>query len=299
MKKQISKCVKMLFLGIIMCLGMALSVHAEGSGQFFQFDGEKWNKEEFSWTDSQGQIWYAHEYGTNGEAIISAVTEAVMELQVPSYVYKDGVAKKVIGIGKYFPDSEYDYTWDRFSCFYYDGKYGNGMLYKLILPDTLCYVMPNAFSTGGSWFDGLAAVQLPQNPRLVIGEGAFYGDKNLQIVHFNDAVGGAQPVKIEKQAFGNCPKLEEITFPPTGAYNEIDKEVFYCHGECNLKRIYNAPSELELGWDQYCAGVEEVSFAEGLTYVGGISTIVASEWNEDGSPSRGQGEYIKTLKKVT
>ena len=56
MKKQISKYVKMLFLGIIMCLGMALSVHAEGSGQFFQFDGEKWNKEEFSWTDSQGQI---------------------------------------------------------------------------------------------------------------------------------------------------------------------------------------------------------------------------------------------------
>ena len=136
--------------------------------------------------------------------------------------------------------------------------------------------------------------------RLVIGESAFYGDKNLQIVHFNDAVGGAQPVKIEKQAFGNCPKLEEITFPPTGAYNEIDKEAFYSYGECcNLKRIYNAPSELELGWDQYCAGVEEVSFAEGLTYVGGISTIVASEWNEDGSPSRGQGEYIKTLKKVT
>lgn len=247
MKKQISKCVKMLFLGIIMCLGMALSVHAEGSGQFFQFDGEKWNKEEFSWTDSQGQIWYAHEYGTNGEAIISAVTEAVMELQVPSYVYKDGVAKKVIGIGKYFPDSEYDNTWDRFSCFYYDGKYGNGTLYKLILPDTLCYVMPNAFSTSGSWFDGLAAVQLPQNPRLVIGESAFYGDKNLQIVHFNDAVGGAQPVKIEKQAFGNCPKLEEITLPPTGAYNEIDKEAFYSYGECNLKRIYNAPSELELG----------------------------------------------------
>ena len=105
MKKQISKCVKMLFLGIIMCLGMALSVHAEGSGQFFQFDGEKWNKEEFSWTDSQGQIWYAHEYGTNGEAIISAVTEAVMELQVPSYVYKNGVAKKVIGIGSYRPDA--------------------------------------------------------------------------------------------------------------------------------------------------------------------------------------------------
>ena len=64
MKKQISKCVKMLFLGIIMCLGMALSVHAEGSGQFFQFDGEKWNKEEFSWTDSQGQIWLRNAHGT-------------------------------------------------------------------------------------------------------------------------------------------------------------------------------------------------------------------------------------------
>ena len=35
MKKQISKCVKMLFLGIIMCLGMALSVHAEGSRTVF------------------------------------------------------------------------------------------------------------------------------------------------------------------------------------------------------------------------------------------------------------------------
>ena len=236
MKKQISKCVKMLFLGIIMCLGMALSVHAEGSGQFFQFDGEKWNKEEFSWTDSQGQIWYAHEYGTNGEAIISAVTEAVMELQVPSYVYKDGVAKKVIGIGNYRPDAEYDYTWARFGCFFYDGKNSDYMMYKVILPDTLCYVAPYAFSTdnrfggGKDAFDGLAAVQLPQNPRLVIGESAFYGDKNLQIVHFNDAVGGAQPVKIEKQAFGNCPKLEEITFPPTGAYNEIDKEAFYSYG---------------------------------------------------------------------
>ncbi len=59
-------------------------------------------------------------------------------------------------------------------------------------------------------------------------------------------------------------KREEITFPPTGAYNEIDKEVFYCHGECNLKRIYNAPSELELGWDQYCADVEEVSLQKDL-----------------------------------
>ena len=41
MKKQISRCIKMLFLGIIMCLGMALSVHAEGSGQFFNFEPRK------------------------------------------------------------------------------------------------------------------------------------------------------------------------------------------------------------------------------------------------------------------
>ena len=40
-KKQISRCIKMLFLGIIMCLGMALSVHAEGSGQFFNFEPRK------------------------------------------------------------------------------------------------------------------------------------------------------------------------------------------------------------------------------------------------------------------
>ena len=42
--------------------------------------------------------------------IISAVDRALsMELQVPSVcVYRNGVAKKVIGIGKYFPDSEYD-----------------------------------------------------------------------------------------------------------------------------------------------------------------------------------------------
>ena len=49
-KKQISRCIKMLFLGIIMCLGMALSVHAD-SGQFFNFEPEKWDKEGFSWTD--------------------------------------------------------------------------------------------------------------------------------------------------------------------------------------------------------------------------------------------------------
>lgn len=45
-KKQISRCIKMLFLGIIMCLGMALSVHAD-SGQFFNFEPEKWDKEGF------------------------------------------------------------------------------------------------------------------------------------------------------------------------------------------------------------------------------------------------------------
>lgn len=48
-----------------MCLGMALSVHAD-SGQFFNFEPEKWDKEGFSWTDSKGQIWNAYEYGTKG-----------------------------------------------------------------------------------------------------------------------------------------------------------------------------------------------------------------------------------------
>ena len=85
-KKQISRCIKMLFLGIIMCLGMALSVHAD-SGQFFNFEPEKWDKEGFSWTDSKGQIWNAYEYGTKGEAFISSVDKATsMELQFPSVV---------------------------------------------------------------------------------------------------------------------------------------------------------------------------------------------------------------------
>ncbi|MFR5152112.1 MAG: hypothetical protein ACLTER_23680 [Ruminococcus sp.] len=56
MKKQISKCVKMLFLGIIMCLGMALSVHAEGSGQFFQFERRK---------VEQGRIFLDRQSGTD------------------------------------------------------------------------------------------------------------------------------------------------------------------------------------------------------------------------------------------
>ena len=77
----------MLFLGIIMCLGMALSVHAD-SGQFFNFEPEKWDKEGFSWTDSKGQIWNAYEYGTKGEAFISSVDKATsMELQFPLFFH--------------------------------------------------------------------------------------------------------------------------------------------------------------------------------------------------------------------
>ena len=68
MKKQISRCIKMLFLGIIMCLGMALSVHAEAPVSSLTLNREKWDKEGFSWTDSKGQIWNAYEYGTKGEA---------------------------------------------------------------------------------------------------------------------------------------------------------------------------------------------------------------------------------------
>ena len=99
-------------------------------------------------------------------------------------------------------------------------------------------------------------------------------NKNLQIVYFNAAVGSAQPVKIDEWAFLGCDKLEEITLPPTGAYNEIDGEAF--KGCVNLKRIYNAPSYLDMGDEQ---SVEEVSFAEGLTYINGIDT---TEWTKMG-----------------
>ncbi len=75
-------------------------------------------------------------------------------------------------------------------------------------------------------------------------------------------------------------------------------KLFTVMGCCNLKRIYNAPSELELGGTSTC-GVEEVSFAEGLTYVGGISTIELTKWDEEGVPRADIWENIKTLKKVT
>ncbi len=73
-------------------------------------------------------------------------------------------------------------------------------------------------------------------------------------------MGSAQPVKIDEWAFSGCDKLEEITLPPTGAYNEIDGKAFAGHSEKN----YNAPSYLDMGEEQ---SVEEVSYAEGLTYV--------------------------------
>ena len=129
MKKQISKCVKMLFLGIIMCLGMALSVHAEGSGQFFPVRTAKsGTRKDFPGQTVRGRSGMPMNMEQMEKLFISAVDRATVygTAGSKSYVYKDGVAKKVIGIGKYFPDSEYDYTWDRFSCFYYDGKYGNG-----------------------------------------------------------------------------------------------------------------------------------------------------------------------------
>ena len=84
----------MLFLGIIMCLGMALSVHAD-SGQFFNFEPEKWDKDGFSWTDSKGQIWNAYEYGTKGEAFISSVDKATsMELQFSKCCIQKWCGKK-------------------------------------------------------------------------------------------------------------------------------------------------------------------------------------------------------------
>lgn len=135
------------------------------------------------------------------------------------------------------------------------------MLYKVILPDSVCCVLRDAFYN----HRGIAAIQLPQNPTLSIGYRAFAGCTNLQIVYFNAAVGSAQPVKIDEWAFLGCDKLEEITLPPMGAYNEIDGEAF--KGCVNLKRIYNAPSYLDMGDEQ---SVEEVSFAEGLTYINGM-----------------------------
>ena len=287
-KKQISRCIKMLFLGIIMCLGMALSVHAD-SGQFFNFEPEKWDKEGFSWTDSKGQIWNAYEYGTKGEAFISSVDKATsMELQFPSVVYKNGVAKKVIGVGYCDPDKTNPY--EAYYSFTYGGKSSDYMLYKVILPDSVCCVLRDAFYN----HRGIAAIQLPQNPTLSIGYRAFAGCTNLQIVYFNAAVGSAQPVKIDEWAFLGCDKLEEITLPPTGAYNEIDGEAF--KGCVNLKRIYNAPSYLDMGDEQ---SVEEVSFAEGLTYINGIDTTEWTKWDEEGEPTEGHMVNIKTLKKVT
>ena len=107
-------------------------------------------------------------------------------------------------------------------------------------------------------------------------------------------MGSAQPVKIDEWAFLGCDKLEEITLPPMGAYNEIDGEAF--KGCVNLKRIYNAPSYLDMGDEQ---SVEEVSFAEGLTYINGIDTTEWTKWDEEGEPTEGHMVNIKTLKKVT
>ena len=60
---------------------------------------------------------------------------------------------------------------------------------------------------------------------------------------------------------------------------------------CNLKRIYNAPSYLDTGLRSSICCVEEVSFAEGLTYINGIDTTEWSyKWDEDGRTYRGTYE---------
>ena len=130
------------------------------------------------------------------------------------------MAKKVIGVGYCDPDKTNPY--EAYYSFTYGGKSSDYMLYKVILPDSVCCVLRDAFYN----HRGIAAIQLPQNPTLSIGYRAFAGCTNLQIVYFNAAVGSAQPVKIDEWAFLGCDKLEEITLPPTGAYNEIDGEAF-------------------------------------------------------------------------
>ena len=65
-----------------------------------------------------------------------------MELQVPSYVYKNGVAKKVIGIGKLLVRMQNMITHGTGSAVSITmERIATDMLYKVILPDTLCYVM--------------------------------------------------------------------------------------------------------------------------------------------------------------
>ena len=45
--------------------------------------------------------------------------------------------------------------------------------------------------------------------------------------------------------------------------------------------------------------MEEVSYAEGLTYVSGIQITEWTKWNEEGEPTEGHVVNIKTLKKIT
>lgn len=83
-----------------------------------------------------------------------------------------------------------------------------------------------------------------------------------------------QPVKINEHLVACVPKLEEITFTNLGAYNE-NWWLFTVMENVTPEKFTMPHPELELGWNQYCADVEEGFFLQKDLHMSVFDFIVA------------------------
>ena len=222
------------------------------------------------WTAPDGTEWDYVKKGTE-EAAIYGVSEAMMELEIPSRVYdeNDRGLKVTAVIGSY---EAHNGKFIATKNFQYRGRAEAYVPYSISFPDSVSYIGESAFNTEKYYshreespWRFLSEIVLPQNPMLVIGEEAFYKCFNLQKVTFRAEMGIAQPAEFGEYAFAECTKLSEFVFPkgstaePTVLYN--------CH---NIKEIINAPKRLEM-CENGESSLEKISYQEGLEGVYGVS----------------------------
>ena len=156
-----------------------------------------------SWTASDGTVWEYVEIDDD-EAAIYGVSNALVELEMPSYVYdENGNGRKVteaIGVG--IDDDEAVIYYDDCSLSY-TGRVKGYEPYSISFPDTVRYIGKRAF---GSWWDGDSDEDLDEGS----GEDS---DENPD--EGSDEDSDEDPDEGSEYTWGHWSFLGEVVLPPS------------------------------------------------------------------------------------
>ena len=260
-----------------------------------------------SWTASDGTVWEYVEIDDD-EAAIYGVSNALVELEMPSYVYdENGNGRKVteaIGVG--IDDDEAVIYYDDCSLSY-TGRVKGYEPYSISFPDTVRYIGKRAF---GSWWDGDSDEDLDEGSGEDSDENPDEGsdedsdedpDEGSEYTwgHWSflgEVVLPQNPtLVIGERAFSGSLNLQKVTFraeimkaQPADigalAFGNCPKltEFTFPQGSTvagsalsncsNLKQIINVPGETHLYMGETSkSSLEKIIYAEGAEEIGGVS----------------------------